>query len=54
MKNPWLIIVIGAIVILLIMDVLRVLSSEDDWICSGGQWVKHGNPTAPMPQTSCE
>lgn len=26
---------------------------EDTWICSGGQWVKHGNPNAPMPQTGC-
>jgi len=22
---------------------------EDTWICSGGQWVKHGAPSAPMP-----
>lgn len=27
--------------------------SEDSWICSGGQWVKHGKPSAPMPQTGC-
>ncbi|MDP1629019.1 MAG: GerMN domain-containing protein [bacterium] len=26
---------------------------EDDWICVDGQWVKHGNPSAPMPLESC-
>lgn len=26
---------------------------EDTWICSEGQWVKHGNPSASMPQTDC-
>ena len=28
-------------------------SGEDSWICEGGQWVKHGNPSAPMPTTTC-
>lgn len=26
---------------------------EDTWICANGQWVKHGNPSASMPQTGC-
>jgi len=26
---------------------------EDDWICSSGEWVKHGNPSAPKPTGSC-
>ena len=26
---------------------------EDTWICSGNQWIKHGNPNSPMPQTGC-
>lgn len=26
---------------------------EDDWICVNNQWVKHGNPSKPMPQTGC-
>ncbi len=26
---------------------------EDAWICSDGQWVKHGQPSAPMPETGC-
>lgn len=27
--------------------------SEDDWICVEGQWVKHGYPSAPMPEGEC-
>lgn len=26
---------------------------EDTWICTNGQWVKHGNPSASMPLTGC-
>ena len=26
---------------------------EDTWICVSGTWVKHGNPSAPIPQTDC-
>jgi hypothetical protein len=28
--------------------------SEDSWICENGQWVKHGHPSAPMPNKGCE
>jgi len=28
--------------------------SEDDWICDEGQWVKHGYPSAPMPEGECD
>ncbi|HEY59789.1 MAG TPA: hypothetical protein G4N92_03745 [Anaerolineae bacterium] len=27
--------------------------SEDSWICKDGQWVKHGNPAASMPEYAC-
>jgi hypothetical protein len=26
---------------------------EDSWICSNGQWVKHGNPSAAKPISGC-
>jgi len=26
---------------------------EDSWICDNGQWIKHGNPRAPMPTGGC-
>ena len=27
--------------------------SEDTWLCKNNQWVKHGNPYAPMPEAAC-
>lgn len=27
---------------------------EDDWICEKGEWIKHGNPSAPKPSEDCE
>lgn len=30
-----------------------VRGDEDTWLCQNGQWVKHGNPTAPMPTVGC-
>lgn len=26
---------------------------EDTWICVNNHWVKHGNPSVPMPQIGC-
>jgi hypothetical protein len=28
-------------------------SSEDTWVCEGGQWVRHGNPSVPVPTGEC-
>ena len=48
---------IGAIVVLLItaVFVLRFVfgGPEDDWICTDKGWVRHGNPSVPMPTTDC-
>jgi hypothetical protein len=41
------------VAILVVFLVLRFSSPEDTWICQNGQWVKHGNPSAPMPKTPC-
>lgn len=41
-----LIVAVGATLVLL-------RGSEDDWICQNDQWVKHGNPSKPMPTTLC-
>lgn len=30
-----------------------IRGSEDTWICSEGKWLKHGNPSAPMPTSGC-
>jgi uncharacterized membrane protein len=46
----------AALVIALLLAVfgIRLLSGEDDWICKNSAWVKHGNPSAPMPATPCK
>ncbi len=33
---------------------LRIFSKEDNWICDGTPWVKHGNPSSPKPTESCQ
>lgn len=30
-----------------------LIDREDTWICSDGQWVRHGSPYAPMPTEPC-
>lgn len=27
---------------------------EDTWICKNNQWIKHGNPNSPKPETTCD
>ncbi len=33
---------------------IRLASGEDDWICRNGEWIRHGNPVAPMPGYVCK
>ena len=49
------IIAIGVVTILILTAVLiiRFSSPEDTWICQNGQWVKHGNPDLPKPNSAC-
>ncbi|MCL5433186.1 MAG: hypothetical protein M1524_03700 [Patescibacteria group bacterium] len=49
--TPLLVIAFG----LSLIFVARLLfgGNEDTWICSNGEWVKHGNPKSSMPQTGC-
>jgi hypothetical protein len=57
MKNK-LVIYTGGIILILITTVfmLRFVfgGPEDDWICTGDGWVKHGNPSSPMPTSECK
>lgn len=46
----------GLVALVLIIAVLglRFLSGpEDTWLCQNGQWVKHGQPSAPKPASPC-
>ena len=43
------------LILLVVWLVVRFVigGSEDSWICVDGEWVKHGYPSAPMPQQPC-
>jgi hypothetical protein len=41
------------IIILATALILRLTSKEDDWLCENGGWIRHGNPSAPMPTEVC-
>lgn len=47
----------GVIILILIIVWLVVRfvigGPEDDWICANGEWVRHGNPSAPKPTGGC-
>src|SRR4030043_37857 len=51
-------IVIMAILLVAIVVVLGVRfflgGNEDNWICQNGAWIKHGNPSASMPEEPCD
>lgn len=48
-------ITIGVFLILaLLVVIVRFFGGDEDtWICDDGQWVKHGNPSASMPDSGC-
>ena len=47
-----------AILLVAIVVVLGVRfflgGNEDNWICQNGVWIKHGNPSASMPEEPCD
>ena len=55
MKKLLFIVVSGIVIIVLFLSVVRFLfgGDEDTWICEDNEWVKHGNPASPMPETPC-
>jgi len=52
MKKTYLLLAVVGIIIISAI-VLRFSTPEDEWVCEAGEWQKHGNPSAPMPSTSC-
>jgi len=53
MKNKIIIVLIITVVTLAVIFGLRLFIGEDTWLCQNGQWIKHGNPSMPMPTTGC-
>jgi hypothetical protein len=48
--------IIGLVALILIIAVLGVRffsGPEDIWLCQNGQWIKHGQPSAPQPTSGC-
>ena len=48
-------IVLAVVVVFIVLIAVRFVfgGPEDSWICSGGVWSAHGNPSAPKPTTPC-
>lgn len=48
-------ILIAVLIIVAVVAIFsaRLFTNEDSWICQNGQWIKHGNPSAPMPTSGC-
>ncbi len=52
-KKVFISVILIFLAIVAVMILVKALSNEDDWICSNGQWIKHGNPSAPAPTRPC-
>ncbi|MBU1132101.1 hypothetical protein KKC32_02535 [Patescibacteria group bacterium] len=48
-----LIIIFSVILLFGILITVRFVTGEDTWICKNGEWIKHGHPSAPQPETPC-
>jgi hypothetical protein len=53
MKKYYLPILIILVVVLAAISLMLLRGDEDNWICSNGEWVMHGHPSAPMPTKLC-
>jgi spore germination protein GerM len=41
------------VIVLTVLIGIRFFNNEDNWICQNGEWIKHGNPSAPKPTELC-
>ena len=53
MKTLYKILIGICIIVLLIVIGLFLRGNKDTWICDNGNWVAHGNPSAPIPTEKC-
>ena len=55
MKRIIFYIFISIFLLFAVLGFLRMIvgGGEDTWICVEGEWVKHGVPVAPKPETPC-
>jgi hypothetical protein len=52
-KKTKIILIVLAVLVTGLFIRFVIGGSEDDWICSDGEWVKHGVPLAPKPESPC-
>lgn len=48
------IIILSTLIFLLLVFFVFLRKDEDTWICKNGEWIKHGNPSAPVPSAECK
>ena len=53
MKKLILLVAVVIIVAVGALLTIRFVLGEDTWICQGGQWIKHGEPSEPKPAGVC-
>ncbi|MDD5043231.1 MAG: Gmad2 immunoglobulin-like domain-containing protein [Patescibacteria group bacterium] len=53
MKKIIVVILIILAVGLIAIAGARIFTGEDSWICVNGEWIKHGQPSAAMPESGC-
>ena len=53
MKTIFKVAIFIAAILVLWFSIRFFSGSEDTWICSNGQWVRHGNPSSLKPEESC-
>jgi uncharacterized membrane protein len=55
MKDKVILIFLGILILAAaVVFGLRFFSGEDNWICQGGEWVQHGQPSFPAPTVPCK
>ena len=52
-KFLWVLVLILVMAGAAVVGMRLASGDEDTWLCQNNQWVKHGNPSAPMPITAC-
>ena len=53
-KNIVFFLIILALALALAAILIILRGDEDTWLCQDGQWIKHGNPSAPQPTEICK
>jgi hypothetical protein len=54
MNKKFLLITLAVILFIMLGAILVFMrGDEDTWLCQNDRWIKHGNPSAPMPASGC-